>query len=374
LAASNDKYKESLMARVVLDHVSKHFGTVKAVDDVSLTIEDGEFFALLGPSGCGKTTTLRLVAGLELPTAGTIHIGARDVTALAPRERDVAMVFQDYALYPHMLIFDNIGYPLKVRGVEKNELRARVTNAARSLEIDHLLDRRPGQLSGGQQQRAAVARAVVHHAQVFLFDEPLSNLDAKLRVEARGFLKHLQHEIGITTIYVTHDQAEAMALADRLAIMDRGKVVQVGTPQQVYRHPRTTFVASFLGNPPMNLLPCRFERTRNRIRVNEVTLSLEYVPQADTLRARVREDEELILGIRPEHITLHTTETVYAIPGEMYVTQPLGAESLVIVRVGDTPVSVRLFTDEPPQLVGRVWLQPDPKRIFFYNRNGELIE
>src|SRR5512142_3215287 len=251
------------MARIVLEDVSKHFGSVVAVDRVNAEIADGEFFALLGPSGCGKTTTLRMVAGLEVPTTGTIRIGERDVTDLAPRERDVAMVFQDYALYPHMTILDNIGYPLKVRGVSRSELHSRVGQAAQSLDIGHLLERRPGQLSGGQQQRAAVARAVVHHAQVFLFDEPLSNLDAKLRVEARGFLKYLQHEIGVTTIYVTHDQAEAMALAHRMAIMDRGKVIQVGTPAEVYRQPQTTFVAAFLGSPPMNLFPCTLDRARH---------------------------------------------------------------------------------------------------------------
>ncbi len=362
------------MARLVLDNISKQFGNFTAVDQVTLAIQDGEFIALLGPSGCGKTTTLRMVAGLEIPTQGKIQIGDRDVTELPPRERDVAMVFQDYALYPHMTILDNIGYPLKVRGVGKEELRNRVTDAAISLDINYLLDRRPGQLSGGQQQRAAVARAVVHHAQVFLFDEPLSNLDAKLRVEARGFLKHLQHEIGVTTVYVTHDQAEAMALADRVAIMDRGKIIQVGTPQQVYRRPRTTFVASFLGNPPMNLLPCRLDLTNRQVHVDSATVSLQGIPDWNMLASRLSDNEDLIIGVRPEHITLHSTAKPQAFPGEMYVSQPLGAESLLILRVGDQPVSVRLFTDEPPRFDGRVWLEPDPKRIFLYRVSGELVE
>lgn len=361
------------MAGIVLNNISKHYGSVAAVDGIDLNIEDGEFFALLGPSGCGKTTTLRMIAGLEVPTQGTIRIGNREVTELAPRDRDVAMVFQDYALYPHMTILDNIGYPLKVRGVGKGELRERVTDAAKSLDIAHLLDRRPGQLSGGQQQRAAVARAVVHHAQVFLFDEPLSNLDAKLRVEARGFLKYLQHEIGVTTIYVTHDQAEAMALAHRVAIMDRGKVIQVGTPQQVYRQPQTTFVAAFLGNPPMNLLPCRLDLPRKQVRVDGTALSIEGVPQWSALEERARDGEDLILGIRPEHMTLHSAETEHAFPGELYVTQPLGAETLVILRVGDKSVSVRLFTDEPPRLSGRVWIKPEPQRLFLYRTSGELV-
>lgn len=362
------------MARIVLDNISKQFGNFSAVDQVSLTMQDREFVALLGPSGCGKTTTLRMIAGLEIPTKGKIRIGDRDVTELPPRDRDVAMVFQDYALYPHMTTLDNIGYPLKVRGVGKDELRKRVTEAAKHLDIDHLLDRRPGQLSGGQQQRAAVARAVVHHAQVFLFDEPLSNLDAKLRVEARGFLKHLQHEIGVTTIYVTHDQAEAMALADRVAIMDHGKIIQVGTPQEVYRRPRTTFVASFLGSPPMNLLPCRLDLANKQVRIDGAAVSLQGVPEWNTLATRLRDSEDLILGIRPEHITLHPTEQPQAFPGEMYVSQPLGAESLLILRVGDKSVSVRLFTDEPPRFSGRVWLEPDAKRIFLYRAGGELVE
>ena len=361
------------MAAIFLDNVSKLFGSVTAVDGVSLKIADGEFFALLGPSGCGKTTTLRMIAGLEQPSSGTIRIGERDVTELPPRERDVAMVFQDYALYPHMTLLDNIGYPLKVRGVGRQELADRVREASRSLNIDHLLDRRPGQLSGGQQQRAAVARAVVHHAQVFLFDEPLSNLDAKLRVEARGFLRHLQQQLGVTTVYVTHDQAEAMALADNIAIMEGGKVVQVGAPLEVYRRPQTVFVASFLGNPPMNLLPCRIDLHGRRIHVNGTALALADSPQWQSVAAQLNDGDQVLLGIRPEHLEIRTTETPQAISGELYATQPLGAESLVILQVGDETLSVRIFADEPPDLPARVWVRPDLRRIFFYRPSGELI-
>jgi multiple sugar transport system ATP-binding protein len=361
------------MARIVLDNVTKQFGHVTAVDSVSLTIEDGEFFALLGPSGCGKTTTLRLIAGLETPTAGRITIGNRDVTDLPPRDRDVAMVFQDYALYPHMIILDNISYPLKVRGIPRVEIRQRVTEVAESLQIAELLDRRPAQLSGGQQQRAAVARAVVHKPQVFLFDEPLSNLDAKLRLEARSFLKHLQHELGVTTVYVTHDQAEALALADRIAVMDCGKVMQMGAPLEVYHRPRTVFVASFLGNPPMNLLPCHLDLANRRVWVNGAALSLEGIPQWDNLATRLCDGEELILGIRPEHLTLDVHETAPAVPGAVYVTEPLGAESLVILLVGDRTVSVRLFTDDPPRLPSQVWIKVDPNRLFLYRASGELV-
>ena len=267
--------------------LTKAFGKVVAVDQINLTIADGEFFALLGPSGCGKTTTLRMIAGLELPTSGTIRIGDQDMTDRSPRERDVAMVFQDYALYPHMTILENIGYPLKVRGISLAERKKRVGEVSQNLGIGYLLERRPGQISGGQQQRAAVARAVVHHAQVFLFDEPLSNLDAKLRFESRGFLKHLQKELNITTVYVTHDQAEAMALADRIAIMDHGKAVQVGSPQEVYLKPQTVFVASFLGNPPMNLLPCKLNLAQKQVIINGSSIDLTQVPQMAGLKSLV---------------------------------------------------------------------------------------
>ncbi|HZJ10498.1 MAG TPA: ABC transporter ATP-binding protein, partial [Trueperaceae bacterium] len=248
------------------ESISKEFGTVKAVNDVSFDIADGEFVCLLGPSGCGKTTTLRLIAGLEQPTSGRIAIGDRDVTLLPPKDRDVGMVFQDYALYPHMTISENIAYPLKVRGVSQAERAAKAAEVAQNLRIAQLLERRPSQISGGQQQRTSVARAVVHKPQVFLFDEPLSNLDAKLRLEARGFLKHLQKELGVTAVYVTHDQAEAMALADRIAVMDHGRIVQFGAPLEVYHRPATTFVASFLGSPPMNLVPVSVELNGGRPR------------------------------------------------------------------------------------------------------------
>lgn len=361
------------MARILLDHLSKQFAGVTAVDDVNLNIQDGEFFALLGPSGCGKTTTLRMIAGLEKPTAGTITIGERVVTDLPPRDRDIAMVFQDYALYPHMNLLENIGYPLKVRRVPRAQLRERVTAAAKNLGIDQLLDRRPAQLSGGQQQRAAVARAIVHHAQVFLFDEPLSNLDAKLRVEARGFLKHLQRELGVTTVYVTHDQAEAMALADHIAIMDRGKVVQVGAPLDVYRRPRTTFVASFLGSPPMNLVSGQVDVAGRGVRIHGATIGLETYPTWNQLAEHARQDPNVIFGIRPEHLQVETSELPQAFTGEVYATQPLGAESLVIAQVGDDPVSIRLFTDDPPALTGKIWIQPDLSRVFFYRKDGALI-
>jgi ABC-type sugar transport system ATPase subunit len=213
----------------------------------------------------------------------------------------------------------------------------------------------------------------VHHAQVFLFDEPLSNLDAKLRVEARGFLKHLQRELGVTTVYVTHDQAEAMALADHIAIMDHGKVVQWGVPLEVYRRPQTTFVASFLGSPPMNLLPAQVDRGERRVHINGAVIRLENYPAWDRLAEHARAEADVILGVRPEHLTIERQELKDALTGEIYAIEPLGAESLIIVQVGATAVSIRLFTDEPPDLSGTVWLKPDLNRIFFYRTSGELI-
>ncbi|MEN3359295.1 MAG: multiple sugar transport system ATP-binding protein, partial [Mycobacteriales bacterium] len=242
------------MADLTLTGVSKVYpGGVRAVDGLDLSVADGEFFALLGPSGCGKTTLLRTIAGLEVPTAGRLSIGDRDVTSLPPGRRDVAMVFQDYALFPHMTVRDNIAYPLRIRRVGRAERHAQAAETASGLSLGALLERRPAELSGGQQQRAALARAIVSHPALFLFDEPLSNLDARLRLEARTFLKRLQRDLGVTTVFVTHDQAEALALADRIAVMEAGRIRQLGTPKQVFHRPANLFVAGFIGSTPMNL-------------------------------------------------------------------------------------------------------------------------
>lgn len=353
------------MAEVELTHVRKTFGKVTAVADMNLSINDGEFVAFLGPSGCGKTTTLRLISGLELPDRGTIRIGDRDVTQTPPRTRDIAMVFQDYALYPHMTVHDNIGYPLKVRGTDRKDINERVTSVARQLQIDALLDRRPAQLSGGQQQRAALARAVVHQAQLFLFDEPLSNLDAKLRLEARAFLKYLQQTVGVTAVYVTHDQAEAMALADQIVIMNEGLIMQKGTPREIYRTPANTFVASFIGSPPMNLIPCHVEDSRLTIdpqgAAQTIALDQPHSTDANTL------------GVRPEYISVHTETAADRIPAQKYVTQMLGSETLVMVRLGEHLITARLSGDEIPDYPEQVWLSFNQERLFFYGADGELI-
>jgi len=362
------------MALVSFRDVEKTFGSVKAVDGVSFTIEDGEFVCLLGPSGCGKTTTLRLIAGLEKPTAGRIDIGARDVTQLAAKDRDIGMVFQDYALYPHMTIAENIGYPLKVRNVPLPARDARVAEVAEHLQIGNLLARRPGQISGGQQQRTSVARAVVHQPQVFLFDEPLSNLDAKLRLEARSFLKHLQREVGVTAVYVTHDQAEAMAIADRIAVMHEGRIVQMAPPLEVYRRPATTFVASFLGSPPMNLLPFQ---VHDGARPHLASDAVEVPLSASVAQALVREMGEggdVTVGIRPEHLRLVSSGGPGRVSGEPYAIETLGPESLVTLKVGGTLLTVRVFSDDPPEVDDVAHLAFDEAHLHFFRSSGERIE
>jgi multiple sugar transport system ATP-binding protein len=362
------------MALVRFEGVSKHFGTVKAVDDVSFDIADGEFVCLLGPSGCGKTTTLRLIAGLEKPTAGTIRIGERDVTHLPAKDRDIGMVFQDYALYPHMSIAENIGYPLKVRNVPAADRAARVAAVAEHLQIGNLLARRPGQISGGQQQRTSVARAVVHQPRVFLFDEPLSNLDAKLRLEARSFLKHLQREVGVTAVYVTHDQAEAMAIADRIAVMHEGIIVQLAPPLEVYRRPATTFVANFLGSPPMNLLSFQLRGGPHPHLASEA-VELPLAPATAAALARTLPDgAELTVGIRPEHLRLEPQAGPGTVSGEPYAIETLGPESLVTLRVGGTLLTVRVFSDDPPAIDGVAHLAFAEAHLHFFRKSGERIE
>ena len=353
------------MASIKLTQLRRHFGTVKAVDDISLTVEDGQFVALLGPSGCGKTTTLRMIAGLENPDAGTIEIGAKNVTRLPPRDRDIAMVFQDYALYPHMTVAENVGYPLKVRGTPGEDIRKRVQEVSAQLQIAHLLDRRPGQLSGGQQQRVALARAVIHRAQATLYDEPLSNLDTKLRLEARAFLKYLQRSVGVTSIYVTHDQAEAMALADLIVVMNEGKIMQAGDPKSIYQTPMNTFVAGFIGSPPMNLLDCTIEGSTLRFSGGHTLNWYGNLPAA--ARGKVT------FGIRPEFVSIRAADEPGTLPATLYVTQMLGGESLVVTYVGEQMASVRLFTDDLPEIPERIGLAFDPNRVFFYGADGNRL-
>ncbi len=357
------------MADLEIRGLTKIFpGGMRALDGLDLQIQDGEFFALLGPSGCGKTTLLRSIAGLETPNSGEIHIGGRDVTRLPPAARDVAMVFQDYALYPHMTVADNIAYPLKVRRVGRKERREAAESVGRSLQIQGaMLDRRPGQLSGGQQQRVALARAIAYRPHVFLFDEPLSNLDARLRLEARTFLKQLQRELGVTTVYVTHDQAEALALADRMAVMDQGRIRQLDTPSNCFLRPANTFVAAFIGSTPMNLLPATVQEGTFEVAGQKVM-----IPEA--IRAKVSVGDTVILGVRPEYVSVSPTELPGSLTGTVRVLENLGVDSLVTVEVGDLRVQATVPEERVPAVGDRIWLAPDQRRLLAYRQDdGEQV-
>src|SRR5437870_12889585 len=292
------------MAQVALRNIVKTFDKTPAVQGIDLDIADREFIVLVGPSGCGKSTTLRMIAGLEEATSGEIYIGDQLVNDVPPKDRDIAMVFQNYALYPHMTVFENMSFGLRLKKFPKAEIKERVQGAARILDITELLDRRPKQLSGGQRQRVAMGRAIVRNPKVFLFDEPLSNLDAKLRVQMRTEIKRVHQKVRTTTVYVTHDQVEAMTLADRVVVMNRGTIEQIGTPLDLYHAPVTRFVAGFIGSPAMNFIPCRLEEANGALQVrlgDQIAL-----PVPETRGARYRPHvgrERLTLGLRPEHLT-----------------------------------------------------------------------
>jgi multiple sugar transport system ATP-binding protein len=334
------------MAEVRLRKIFKRYDEVEAVRGIDLDIADHEFVVLVGPSGCGKSTTLRMIAGLEDITDGEISIGGDVVNDVPPKDRDIAMVFQNYALYPHMTVFQNMSFGLRLKRFPKKEIRTRVDEAARILDIADLLDRKPRQLSGGQRQRVAMGRAIVRNPKVFLFDEPLSNLDAKLRVQMRTEIKRVHQQVRTTTVYVTHDQVEAMTLADRVVVMNHGIIEQVGTPNQLYHDPRTRFVAGFIGSPAMNFIPCRVEPVDDglSIRLNDA-LSFPIPPaRADRYRGHAR-NGKLLLGLRPEHITeagAHLEPGEVPFEARLDVTEPMGMETLVYFPMNGTQVCGRV--------------------------------
>ncbi len=361
------------MASVTLKHISKSYGTVRALDDVSLSVGDGEFLTLLGPSGCGKTTTLRIVAGLETPTSGEVYINDQPVNGLPPRERDVAFVFQSFALYPHMTVYENIWFPLKIRGESLMGRIARTKEVAKLLGIEGLLKRRPRELSGGEQQRVALARAIIRKPKVFLMDEPLSNLDAKLRVQMRVELVRLQKELVTTLIYVTHDQVEAMAMAERIAVMNAGKILQVDVPQKVYNDPQDTFVAGFVGSPPMNLINASYIRREGAVCLDTGYFKLDISPLAGAIEEGAS-SSELILGVRPEDVkVLPEPPLEESICGEVYAVESLGSEVIVSVKLGDFLIKAKQSPDFKSSMRDRVYLILDKKKIHLFDRKSAKL-
>jgi ABC-type sugar transport system ATPase subunit len=354
------------LAEINFDRVSKRFGTQTVVRDLSLTVADKELLTLVGPSGCGKSTTLNMLAGLEDPSAGLISIDGRVVNAVPSGARDIAMVFQSYALYPHMTVRQNIGFGLEVRGMPRADIARRVDEAARLLEIGHLLDRRPRELSGGQRQRVALGRALTRNPKAFLLDEPLSNLDAQLRTQMRAELKLLFRRVEGTVVYVTHDQAEAMTLSDRLAVMNEGEVQQIGAPLAVYNAPANTFVARFLGSPAINLIAGTVRRDGDVVSLVSDGLALPLSPRLAALAASAQSDE-LTLGIRPEDLGMTTAPWDDAVPARIAVVEPMGSLNVAYASAG----AVRIVATTPPEFVpdpgASVWIAPDPAKIHLFD-------
>jgi multiple sugar transport system ATP-binding protein len=364
------------MAQVALRNIVKVFDKTPAVQGIDLDIADREFIVLVGPSGCGKTTTLRMIAGLEEATSGEIYIGDQLVNDVPPKDRDIAMVFQNYALYPHMTVYENMSFGLRLKKFPKAEIRQRVEHAGRILDISNLLDRRPKQLSGGQRQRVAMGRAIVRNPKVFLFDEPLSNLDAKLRVQMRTEIKKVHQQVTTTTVYVTHDQVEAMTLADRVVVMNAGRIDQIGTPYEVYHNPKTRFVAGFIGSPTMNLLPCRLAQNGSGLTVRLCDWLSFPVPPSHEARYRPHVGGELLFGLRPEHITEPRGEApagVVPFTAPLDVVEPMGMETMVYFMVEGVEVCGRV---EPTAAAGageRMALVADLNKMHLIDPHTEQV-
>ncbi len=355
---------------VELNDLTKRWGSVTGADGITLDIQSGEFVAFLGPSGCGKTTTLLMVAGIYKPTAGEIRFDDRVVNQVASKDRNIGMVFQSYALYPHMSVRQNIGYPLKLKKTPADEKEQRVQRVADMMGIGHLLDRRPAQLSGGQQQRVALGRALVKEPSLLLFDEPLSNLDARLRLTMRSEIKRLQLDLGITSIYVTHDQVEAMTMADRIAVMKEGKLQAYAPPNELYERPRTTFIAGFVGNPPMNLFNAQVVQERDRYLVRRQGFEMELPPERGS---RVTDGGRVVVGVRPEAVSLIPSggEADTGIAAEVFVVEPLGRDNLVNVRIEDLHLFVLADPAQPLQIGDPVRLQFDGGKVQLFDPETE---
>ena len=364
------------MASVQIHYVRKSFGGFEVLHGVSVPIEDGAFVVLVGPSGCGKSTLLRMLAGLENITSGTISIGDKVVNNVQPKERDIAMVFQNYALYPHMTVADNMGFSLKLRGAGKDEIDKGVKRAAEILALTPLLDRYPRQLSGGQRQRVAMGRAIVRDPQVFLFDEPLSNLDAGLRAQMRIEIGSLQRRLGTTTLYVTHDQVEAMTLGDRIVVLADRRIQQVGRPIEIYRAPVNRFVAGFIGTPPMNFVEGRLDATDGAA---IFVADGARVPLLSTAAPRARTSESMTLGIRPEDLRVETTADRSPTPpdgvlsGQVVLVERLGGTSHVHLDVGTHRLLASVSTDAPPNVGDRIAVRVPPERVHLFAGDGRAV-
>jgi multiple sugar transport system ATP-binding protein len=361
------------MGQVVLRNINKFYDSVHAVKDVNLQIRDKEFVVFVGPSGCGKTTTLRMIAGLEAITSGDISIDGQIVNNLPPMDRDIAMVFQNYALYPHMSVYDNMAFGLKMRKFGRREIAKRVQEAADILDIGDYLKRKPRQLSGGQRQRVALGRAIVRHPRVFLFDEPLSNLDAKLRVQMRVELKKLHQRLGTTAVYVTHDQVEAMTLGDRVVVMRDGLVQQVGEPLDLYNSPANRFVAGFIGSPAMNFATVTMMDGNGRLTAKNAGLELE-VPQSLIERLRGHIGREVTIGIRPEnlHVATESDPAGFTFPSKIEVVEQLGSEILLDVRVGGDTMVAAVDPTTRARVQDQIRLAVNPARLHFFDAQTEI--
>jgi multiple sugar transport system ATP-binding protein len=357
------------MASIRLEGITKTFGSVTALRDVSFAVADGEFFTLLGPPGAGKTTTLRTIVGLEKPDAGDVYLDDERVTDVWPGDRDIAIVFQNLALYPDKTVYGNLAFPLKQRKTPKAEIEQRVQRAASTLHIEHLLKRKPAKLSGGERQRVALGRAIVRDPRAYLFDEPISALDALLRLEMRTELKRLQRELKRTLVYVTHDQVEAMSMADRIAVLREGQIQQIDEPENIYHRPANRFVATVVGSPPMNFLPATISRPEGRLRAaTELVAVSTHAPQSHP----IAEGSTCFIGIRPEDVHIETNGAA-GVPARVFVTEPLGGETVVDLELGDrvvkalAPPTLKLESDQT------VRLRFDPKRLHVFTEEGDVI-
>ena len=360
------------MASIKLERLTKRFGKVVAVNGLDLEVQHGEFISLLGPSGCGKTTTLLMIAGIYRPTEGGVYFDDVLVNDVTPKDRYVGLVFQSYALYPHMKVYENIAFPLRLAKVPKKEIDRRVREVASLAKIEGLLDRMPGQLSGGQQQRVALCRALVKEPEILLLDEPLSNLDARLRIETRAEIKRLQRELGITSILVTHDQVEAMTMAERIAVMHNGVLQQYDPPGVLYDRPKNLFVASFIGDPPMNLIPVRLEREGERLLLKANGFSLP-APEELIGALRPHVGEELTLGLRPEDMDLSPKERPGAIRGEVFLTEPLGAGTLVHFAFEEVKLRVLAPREQPVEVGDKLWIIPHQGKVHLFSSDGRSL-